>query len=638
MMLPEPVNAPETEPPAKLLADYAAHLALTGRGNSAYFSAARTFVARWPQVQDWALRPLHLQLASSNQTRPFVTFLMISGRLRPDYDYLLARKFSSFWREVIGSPIEDDLARFKTAAGELGYSNRVASALASQVIARLLIFSGRRLDSITGADIDELEVACRERQDRTGRSAVSYRGLLQSARQILFHQGVLPSPAIRPAPRLPFSGRLAAVPSPLHEVLVRYLERKSVTCVPATVSCAATRLAHFGRVVSSFDPALTGPDGLERCRHIEPYLMALSRTENTKTGGLISVAEQSRRVNAVANFLTEITEWGWPDAPTRRLLFRSDVPRLPRPLPRYLAPDADRSLAAELTVSANRLAADALLLQRACGLRIGELLDLEMDCVHEVPGSGSWLKVPLGKLATERMVPLDDDALDLLDRISMTRSPGRPMPHPRNGRPADFLFTHHGHRLGQGAVRTELSRAAEAAGLGEITPHQLRHTYATALINAGVSLQALMSLLGHVSAEMSLRYGRLFDSTIRTEYERALDLAKAKIGPVSTGRKTLPLVDISSGDWRETPTLKARMAGGYCLRAPAQEACPYANICEHCPSYRTDNTHLPVLTAQRNDAQILANDAQARGWTSEAERHRKLVIQLDALINEAEAG
>ncbi|WP_370257164.1 tyrosine-type recombinase/integrase [Cryobacterium sp. Hh38] len=214
------------------------------------------------------------------------------------------------------------------------------------------------------------------------------------------------------------------------------------------------------------------------------------------------------------------------------------------------------------------------------------------------------------------------------------------MPNPRTGRPADFLFTHHGHRLSQSAVRAELARAGEAAGLGKLTPHQLRHTYATALVNAGVSLQALMALLGHVSAQMSLRYGQLFDSTIRTEYERALDLAKAHIGPMNTspttaGRTTLPLVDISHGNWRETPTIKARMAGGYCLRAPAQEACPYANICEHCPSYRTDDTYTPVLTAQRADAQILARDAEARGWTSEAERHRKLIDRLDALINQA---
>ena len=75
---------------------------------------------------------------------------------------------------------------------------------------------------------------------------------------------------------------------------------------------------------------------------------------------------------------------------------------------------------------------------------------------------------------------------------------------------ADFLLTHQGRRVSADTLREELRRAAAEAGLDGVVPHQLRHTYATALVNAGCSLQALMALLGHVSAEMSLRYGRLF--------------------------------------------------------------------------------------------------------------------------------
>ena len=616
------------------MAAYAGHLALTGRGNTAYTQAAKTFLTRWPNVQDWAESPLELRLAVNPSLRPLLTFLIVSRRLNPGYDYLLSRKFSSLWRELEGSDIEGDLTRFLAAARVQGFSEWVISSVASQIIYRLLIETGRSLEEITSGDFDDLSAACIARYDRTGQGWRHYQVAMPAARQILFHLGILAEPSSSPN-RLPTAERLTRVPEPLRGMLTRYLDRKSVTCVPSTVSGITTRLAHFGRVVGALDPELMSLSDLDRCRHIEPYLVTVSQTVNTKSGGIISTAEQARRIQAVANFLTEITEWGWPDAPRRRLLFRSDVPRLPRPLPRYLPPDADRALAGQLANSSNRLAADALLLQRACGLRIGELLDLELDCVHESPGNGSWLKVPLGKLKTERMVPLDDDTVDLLDRISSTRSRGRPLPHPRTGRLADFLFTHHGRRLSQNAVRAELARAAEAAGLGPLTPHQLRHTYATALVNAGVSLQALMALLGHSSAQMSLRYGHLFDDTIRTEYERALDLAKAQIGPMNTGGISLPLVDISHGDWRETPTIKARMAGGYCLRAPAQQACPYANICEHCPSYRTDNTHVAVLTAQRADAHILVRDAQARGWASEADRHRTLIERLDILITGA---
>ena len=418
----------------------------------------------------------------------------------------------------------------------------------------------------------------------------------------------------------------------MHSILVRYLERKSVTCKATTVSCLATRLAHFGTVIAAIAPDAT-PAMLTRTGHIEPWMHALTRAENTKSGGVLSRAEQARRILAVANFLREISEWEWPEAPARTLMYSSDNPRLPHPLPRFLPPDADRRLSQALHDSPNRLPADALLLQRACGLRIGELLDLEMDAVIDIPGAGSWLKVPLGKLDTERMVPIDPDILTLLDRITTTRSPGRPIRHPRTGRPADFLFTAHGRRLGQNGLRRELDRAAGVAGLPHITPHQLRHTYATALINAGVSLQALMAILGHVSAEMSLRYGRLFDTTIRDEYERALDLAKTRIG--SLPQPTAPKPGQPQPDWRATATIKTALAGGHCLRAPAQGPCAYANICEHCPSFHPDPDDIPILTRQRETATALADDATTRGWDAETERHLRLITRINTLIDHA---
>src|SRR5919197_64660 len=110
------------------------------------------------------------------------------------------------------------------------------------------------------------------------------------------------------------------------------------------------------------------------------------------------------------------------------------------------------------------------------------------------------------------MVPLDDETVAIVDRIVANRSPGR--------------------RISKYVLGDELRRAAAEAGVGPVVPHQLRHTFATALVNAGCSLQALMALLGHVSAAMSLRYGRLFDHTVRTEYERALTLAKQQLGPL----------------------------------------------------------------------------------------------------------
>ncbi|GAB2461619.1 hypothetical protein GCM10027062_46000 [Nocardioides hungaricus] len=623
--------------PTGLLECYLTHLAATDRGNLSYTRAARRFFQRWPDPTAWAAEPLSVRSAADSATRPIITYLMLFQGMAPGYDFLLDHKLSSIWREIRRSPYATSLDRFMAAAAELGFTERVRFATGSQVPIRLMIQTGRPLEQLTITDLNQFADACRDREERTGKGHHHYRAALSNAQRVLYHQGIVDQLPRSGGPT-PFAERLADVSDPIRTALVAYLDRKLATCQPKTVSALATRLKHFGVFITAIDPGLASLAGLERRKHIEPYLTSLLDAVSEKTGEPITVADRGRRVIALAGFLTDITEWGWSDAPARKIIFRDDIPKAPQVLPRYLPVDVDRRLTQALTEHpTNQLAAAALRLQRACGLRIGELLDLELDCVHEVPDHGHWLKVPLGKLDTERMVPIDAEILDLVDRITTLRTPGRPLPHPRYRRPAQFLFTYLGRRLSQQGLRAELDRATTAAGLGHITSHQLRHTYATALVNAGVSLQALMALLGHASAEMSLRYGRLFDATVRAEYKRALDLAKQQTRTPTQGRTELPLVDITGGkDWKDTPLLKSRLAGGFCLRAPAQQACAYANICEHCPSFHTDASSLPILAAQRVDAQALARDAEQRGWISEAERHQRLVERLDHLIASAQ--
>ena len=119
---------------------------------------------RWPDVHDWAGEPLPLRLAADHNARPFITFLMVSRRLQPGWDYLVARKLSSFWRDLDGSALQPDLDQFMTAARSLGFTQRVASAVASQIIARLLIQTGRRLAELTESDLADLTGACQDRQ------------------------------------------------------------------------------------------------------------------------------------------------------------------------------------------------------------------------------------------------------------------------------------------------------------------------------------------------------------------------------------------------------------------------------------------------------------------------------------------
>jgi site-specific recombinase XerD len=620
---------------------YLTWLAARGVGNHTYDSGARSFLARYPGPQAWACLPLEKRLAGSRpHLQPLLNFLMLHRHLRPGYDYLLDRKLTAILREAPASPLGTDLARFLAAAEALGYSGRTRTGMASQIAIRMLIQTGRGLGDLADADFGALEKALTACEERLGRNLKHYRSALYASRAVTYHLG---APA-EPVPKRSTPGRrswelhLAGVPGQVRRPMTAYLERLHGTLARSSVQGTASELAHFGRFLARHDPHLESLADLDRQRHIEPYLNEVAAAVNHRTGATIVASTAKKRIQAVGSFLDAIAEWGWPEAPARRLIFSRDAPKLPHPLPRYLPPDQERALLTALENSPSRLRADALLLMRATGMRIGELTILELDCVHEIPGQGAWLKVPLGKLLTERMVPIDEETLQVIDRIAAHRSPGRPLRHPRTGQLADFLLTHQGRRVSADSIREELHRAAGEAGLDGVVPHMLRHTYATALVIAGCSLQALMALLGHVSAEMSLRYGRLFDATVRDEYQRALTLAKAQLRPVIPGERTqLPVAALAGGNWRDAPLIKSRLAGGYCLRAAFQGPCAYANICEHCPNFRSEATFLPVLQLQRVDTEKLAADAAERGWGDEAARHRRLLDRLDLLIDQANA-
>jgi integrase len=479
-MLPALANAPSSAPePDGLLAGYLATLRSRGAGNSAFTAGARAFLRRWPDPQAWAAQPLPARLRMWSSTRPLLNHLMLFGHLRPGYDYLLERKLPAVLREARTSPLAADLDRFLAAALALGFTDKTAAGMASQVLMRMLIQTGHGLAELTEPDLAEFAQAIGERETVHGKPFKHYRTALAATRTVLYHlDAAVAAPVKNTAHlKLPAGHQFIGVPEPVAASLARYLECAAGTRTASTVAHIAGRLGHFVRFVADLDPALDSLADLDRQRHIEPYLAETAAALNPRTGEPLSASERRSRILTVGRMIDDVIEWGWTDAPARRLIFPRDVPRLPRPLPRYLPADADRRLTAALHASPNRLRADALLLLRATGMRIGELRDLELDCVHEVPGAGAWLKVPLGKLDSERMVPIDEETLTLLDRIVEHRSSGRPLPHPRTGKPVDFLLTHQGRRISIDTQRARPRRRRRRPGRGDTppAPTHLRH-------------------------------------------------------------------------------------------------------------------------------------------------------------------
>ena len=125
----------------------------------------------------------------------------------------------------------------------------------------------------------------------------------------------------------------------MRSTFVAYLDRLTATHTRSTVTGTASRLNAFAAHLARIDADLSSLADLDRRTHIETYLTATAAATNSRTGAPLSISERRARVLAVHGLLNDIAEWGWPEAPTRRLVFRSDIPRLPRPLPRYLTPD-----------------------------------------------------------------------------------------------------------------------------------------------------------------------------------------------------------------------------------------------------------------------------------------------------------
>ena len=200
--------------------------------------------------------------------------------------------------------------------------------------------------------------------------------------------------------------------------------------------------------------------------------------------------------------------------------------------------------------------------------------------------------------------------------------------------PPEFLFMERGRRLTAYRLRDGLDKAVAAAGLRgrggtalRVTPHQLRHTYATNLVNAGMSLQALMAVMGHVSPEMTPRYASIASPTVRAAYEAAMGKVRARSALVvaPAGRTAIP----ERVDWLRSEMLKTRVAHGYCSRELVAEACSYANICEQCENFVTTAEFAPALEAQLTDVTALRDDARERSWDSEAARHERVIASIE---------
>jgi site-specific recombinase XerD len=197
-------------------------------------------------------------------------------------------------------------------------------------------------------------------------------------------------------------------------------------------------------------------------------------------------------------------------------VFRVELPKDPELAPRYV-PEAEalrleqhmRTYLSHDTPEGRRDAVSYFLLAHT-GLRLSELLDLKRG---DLDLAGQRLRIEEAKGRRDRVVYLSQTCVQALERYLAGQAAAPEVAllcHP-SGRPVSYRW-----------VQEQVRQWGEAAGVAGVSPHRLRHTFATRLINLGVPVTTLQRLLGHRDLGTTQRYAQVMDPTAERQYHQAM--------------------------------------------------------------------------------------------------------------------
>jgi site-specific recombinase XerD len=294
----------------------------------------------------------------------------------------------------------------------------------------------------------------------------------------------------------------------IEQVFEKYLQGLAVTRRPGTVGQYRITLRGFIAFLKAHYPEVRSLSQLRRDPHILEWLISLAQLRN---------CTRRHQIFDLRRCLRDLAEEGHDLK--YDLIVRRDLPRQDKYLPRPLSPEDDLRICAQLR-KRGTVECIGLLLMRATGMRIGECLNLAVDCLHEM-GNNQWgIRVPPGKLHTERLVPLDEEGRKLVEALVKLRKRA-PTKVQESSR---FLLLHkNGCRPCWRTMNNALRKATRKArcSVSHVTPHQLRHTYATEILRGGASLPAVKELLGHTRIDMTLRYTQVSQVDLQRQYKEA---------------------------------------------------------------------------------------------------------------------
>ena len=530
---------------------------------------------------------LDTQLEWMRRARPFVAQQLVTGRLTATAEFLALADLRLGLTARKHLPEVHDW--FVSATRRLDATAH-DTALQWNAVCKIAAVSRCRPDCVDTDAFAAARARIAEAYKRRGRPEAgrNVRAVLHRLQLRLFHAGKIDSLA-RPAskPSVTVSG-WDPIPQPYRDNAHRYIEQVRLSLRPSTVSHIEQHLRVFGTWLAGHHREIRSCAELER-GHIEDFKIWISTTPSARTGKPLARTTVKEQLINLGCFFERSANWGYPNAPTRPLLFAGDLPRIDGPLPRFLDDAAAAKLARATRAEPDPLARLCVEILARTGIRLSELIGLTVDAVVQI-GSAFWLRIPVGKLHNDRYIPLHPDLKTPLDAWIDNHRP--------SGLRSDRLLLERGRPITKLRVANALARIANNAGIGHVTPHQLRHTLATQAINRHMSLEAIAALLGHKTLAMTIIYARIADKTVADEYFAVTDKVEALYGQPHQ----LPASDEGNEMRKLRAEMHRRMLGnGYCAR-PVNMDCHFESICESCNFFVTTIEFKPTLRRQRDDA------------------------------------
>ncbi|MDQ1444531.1 MAG: hypothetical protein QOI20_995 [Acidimicrobiaceae bacterium] len=431
------------------------------------------------------------------------------------------------------------------------------------------------------------------------------------------------------------------IPQPwLREAAKRWGRVRATTLTLGVVTNDARRLARFAQFLATSTTVRCSADITRD--DIEAFLARIAvEHPPTEGGGTLS---------ALRMFLDDAAENGLLELRREARVRRTDYPRPVTTLPRFLPESVMAVLEApaSLALLADNGLRGAVKILMGTGRRSQEVLRLPFHCVEPGPDGDPYLRFFSGKMAREDMIPIDAaTASAVADQqvLVLGRWPAGSrwlFPRPKLNPLGVYPFTGGmlNHRLQRWVEDLDLRETlppnappGAVAPLVRLTSHRFRHTIATRMINEDLPQYVVQRFLGHKSAAMTERYAAIHDKTLAQAFKRYRERVTAS-GEVVVYQSGAPMTDgLRLKDRLERA--RQSLPNGYCAR-PLQTDCIHPNFCIGCTQFASDVTFLPVLRGQRARAVTLEATCIEEGRGRWAERNRKDITALDAIIETLE--